>query len=81
VAATGLNLEVTDQALNEISARGYDPVYGARPLKRVIQQQIQNPLASEILKGEFPAGSIARVDFRDGEFTFEKVVEAEVVEA
>jgi len=81
VASTGLQLEVTEHALDEIAARGYDPVYGARPLKRVIQQQIQNPLASEILKGEFPQGSIARVDFRDGEFTFEKVVEAEVVEA
>ncbi len=81
VASTGLELEVTDRALNEIAARGYDPVYGARPLKRVIQQQLQNPLASEILKGEFPPGSIARVDFRDGEFAFEKVVEAEAVEA
>ena len=66
-----LQLAVTDEARDAIAARGYDPTYGARPLKRVIQQQIQNPLASEILKGEFPEGSIVRVDFREGEFTFE----------
>jgi ATP-dependent Clp protease ATP-binding subunit ClpB len=66
-----LQLEVTDDARDAIAARGYDPSYGARPLKRVIQQQIQNPLAGEILKGEFPEGSVVRVDFRDGDFTFE----------
>ncbi|MEX2142349.1 MAG: ATP-dependent chaperone ClpB [Pirellulales bacterium] len=66
-----LQLEVTDEARDAIAARGYDPTYGARPLKRVIQQQIQNPLAAEILKGEFPEGSVVRVDFRDGAFTFE----------
>jgi ATP-dependent Clp protease ATP-binding subunit ClpB len=66
-----LQLEVSEEARDAIAERGYDPTYGARPLKRVIQQQIQNPLASEILKGEFPEGSVVRVDYRDGEFTFE----------
>ena len=58
--------------MDEIARRGYDPTFGARPLKRVIQQQVQNPLATEILKGQFPEGSIVRIDFRDGEFTFER---------
>jgi ATP-dependent Clp protease ATP-binding subunit ClpB len=66
-----LQLEVTNEARDAIADRGYDPTYGARPLKRVIQQQIQNPLAGEILKGEFPEGSEVRVDFQDGEFSFE----------
>jgi ATP-dependent Clp protease ATP-binding subunit ClpB len=66
-----LQLDVTEEARDAIAERGYDPTYGARPLKRVIQQRIQNPLASEILKGEFPEGSLVRVDYRDGEFTFE----------
>jgi ATP-dependent Clp protease ATP-binding subunit ClpB len=66
-----LQLDVTNEARDAIAERGYDPTYGARPLKRVIQQQIQNPLAGEILKGEFPEGSAVRVDFQDGEFSFE----------
>jgi ATP-dependent Clp protease ATP-binding subunit ClpB len=66
-----LQLAVGEEARDAIAERGYDPTYGARPLKRVIQQQIQNPLASEILKGEFPEGSVVRVDYRDGEFSFE----------
>ncbi|MDZ4819835.1 MAG: AAA family ATPase, partial [Planctomycetota bacterium] len=65
-----LNLHVTETAMNEIGNEGYDPTYGARPLKRVIQQKLQNPLAREILRGEFPAGSTVEVDYRDGEFTF-----------
>ena len=69
-----LRLEVSDAAIHEIAEQGYDPLYGARPLKRVIQQKLQNPLATEILKGTFAPGSIARVDFRGEEFTFECVV-------
>ncbi len=68
----GLSLDVTEAAMDEIAKRGYDPTFGARPLKRVIQQQVQNPLATEILKGQFPEGSIVRIDFRDGEFTFDR---------
>lgn len=63
-------LEVTEGARNELSARGYDPAFGARPLKRVIQQELQNPLASEILKGEFAEGSTIRIDYDGTEFTF-----------
>jgi len=67
----GITCEVSDEALAAIAAQGYDPVYGARPLKRVIQQKIQNPLATELLKGTFSEGAHVRIDFRDGEFTFE----------
>jgi ATP-dependent Clp protease ATP-binding subunit ClpB len=67
-----MKLEVTAEAMDAIAREGYDPTYGARPLKRVIQQQIQNPLASEILKGRFGEGVTVRVDFREDGFTFER---------
>ena len=73
----GMKLEVTEEALDEIAREGYDPVYGARPLKRVIQQQIQNPLATELLKGRFGDGVTVRIDYRDGEFVFERIDVAE----
>ena len=57
---------------HEIANRGYDPPFGARPLKRVIQQELQNPLAAELLKGEYPEGSTVRIDFDGEEFTFER---------
>jgi len=66
----GIALDVTEAARNEIAAEGYDPTYGARPLKRVIQQRVQNPLAVELLKREFAPGSRVTIDFADGEFTF-----------
>ena len=78
LAQSDLRLEVTEAAINEIAARGYDPTYGARPLKRVIQQQIQNPLATELLRGQFAEGSLIRVDFRHDDFTFERVEEAQL---
>jgi ATP-dependent Clp protease ATP-binding subunit ClpB len=68
----GIKLDMTDRAIAAIAAQGYDPVYGARPLKRVIQQQIQNPLATEILKGEFAEGSMVKIDFHEDEFVFER---------
>jgi len=72
-ARAGITLECTPGAIAEISRLGYDPVYGARPLKRVIQQQLQNPLARELLSGRFPEGSRVRVDFVQDEFTFAPV--------
>ncbi len=65
-----LRLEVTDTARDLIAEEGYDPVYGARPLQRVIQQRIQNPLSMRILEGDYPEGSTVTVDARDGEFAF-----------
>ena len=69
--ANHLDFEVTDTALDEIATRGYDPAYGARPLKRVIQQQIAKPARAGIAQAQVPEGTKIRVDFRDGEFTFE----------
>jgi ATP-dependent Clp protease ATP-binding subunit ClpB len=66
----GLTMQVSEAARNAIANEGYDPVYGARPLKRVIQQRIQNPLAVELLRGDFREGDCIHVDFHDGEFTF-----------
>jgi ATP-dependent Clp protease ATP-binding subunit ClpB len=63
-----LTLEVTPAARDLIAEEGYDPVYGARPLKRVIQQQIQNPLSLRILEGDYAEGATVRVDVRNGEF-------------
>ncbi|MGC3969015.1 MAG: AAA family ATPase [Pirellulales bacterium] len=72
-----LHLDITEAAINAIAAKGYDPTYGARPLKRVIQQELQNPLATELLRGEFPAGSTIRVDAQDGEFAFSRATAEE----
>ncbi len=68
----GIELEVTPAASDAIAKDGYDPSYGARPLKRVIQQRLQNPLALEILKRELAEGSRAKVDHVDGQFTFQR---------
>ncbi len=68
----GLQLVVTEAARQEIANRGYDPVYGARPLKRVIQQELQNPLATELLKGQFSEGATIEIGLNGDQFTFEK---------
>ena len=65
-----MKLEVSDAALAAISQAGFDPVFGARPLKRAIQAQIENPLAKEILEGKFAAKDTIDVDCRDGVITF-----------
>jgi len=67
-----IELEVTEAAKQVLADRGYDPHYGARPLKRVIQRMVQDPLAMRILEGEFPEGSRVRVDAQDGELSFRK---------
>lgn len=69
----GITLEVTDRAIEALADLGYDPTYGARPLKRVIQRQIENPLAVELLKESDWEGLTMRVDWKDGEFSFERV--------
>jgi ATP-dependent Clp protease ATP-binding subunit ClpB len=79
VAQMEMKLEVSDDALMELAREGFDPVYGARPLKRAIQQQIENPLAKEILSGRFGPKDIIHVDVEDGRIVFEQVMEAEVV--
>ncbi|WP_024929509.1 ATP-dependent chaperone ClpB [Methylophilus sp. OH31] len=72
VAAMDMQLEISDAALAEIANAGFDPVYGARPLKRAIQSEIENPLAREILAGQFAAKDTIRVDFQAGKMQFRK---------
>jgi len=68
-----ISLRVTDAAKRQLAVLGYDPVYGARPLKRVIQRSLQDPLALKVLEGGFREGDTIEVDVgRDGEFTFKK---------
>ena len=67
----GYGLEVTDAAKDLLAAEGYDPAYGARPLKRVIQQRIQNGLANELLAGHFEEGSTITIDAAQDGFVFE----------
>jgi ATP-dependent Clp protease ATP-binding subunit ClpB len=67
-----MELELDAQALDLIGTIGFDPVYGARPLKRAIQQQIENPLAQRILRNELMPGDQVRVSVRSGELVFEK---------
>ncbi|MEL6109737.1 MAG: AAA family ATPase, partial [Planctomycetota bacterium] len=66
----GLAIKVSDAALDRIAEIGYDPTYGARPLKRVIQREVQNPLATALLKNAFAAGSTIQVDLQGDEFIF-----------
>ncbi|PKM45842.1 MAG: ATP-dependent chaperone ClpB [Gammaproteobacteria bacterium HGW-Gammaproteobacteria-1] len=72
LAERDMQLELAAAALDKLSAAGFDPVYGARPLKRAIQQQIENPLAQAILSGRFMPGDTIRVDVQDGQMVFEK---------
>jgi len=67
-----MDLTLDDAARDLLGEAGFDPVYGARPLKRAIQQQIENPLAQKILQGEFVPGDRIRVGARDGQLTFSK---------
>jgi ATP-dependent Clp protease ATP-binding subunit ClpB len=69
----GYQLEVTDGVRIEIANRGYDPSMGARPLKRVIQQELQNPLATELLKGGYPEGATIRIDYDGSDFAFQAI--------
>jgi ATP-dependent Clp protease ATP-binding subunit ClpB len=69
---SGIALEVTPSAISAIAAEGYDPTYGARPIKRLIQQKIQNPLAVEVLRQRVSEGTHVVVDCVDGEFSFER---------
>ena len=72
LAERHITLSLTDAAKEHLAEVGYDPVYGARPLKRAIQRELQDPLAMRILRGEFGEGSTVRVDTRDGQLTFER---------
>ncbi|HEX2766545.1 MAG TPA: ATP-dependent chaperone ClpB [Candidatus Limnocylindria bacterium] len=70
LAEVGVRLEITEEALTHLAREGYDPVYGARPLRRAIQRELENPLARRLLAGEFAGTDVVRVDVVDGQLTF-----------
>jgi len=72
LAERGIELELTDEAKHVLAEAGWDPTYGARPLKRAIQRMIENPLALRLLEGDFGEGDAVRVDAKDGELFFER---------
>ncbi len=72
LAKMEMDLDLSEAALHKIAEAGFDPVYGARPLKRAIQQEIENPLSKLILEGKFGPKDVIRVDVSDGGLAFEK---------
>ncbi|HXK34647.1 MAG TPA: ATP-dependent chaperone ClpB [Dehalococcoidia bacterium] len=76
-----IGIELTDAAREHLIEAGFEPAYGARPLKRVIQREVLDPLALRLLQGEFRAGDRVRVDAQDGVLTFHRIVLGEAVAA
>ncbi len=74
LAAQGMKLVVSEAALAELGKVGFDPLYGARPLKRAIQQEIENPVARLVLEGRFGPNDVIPVDFKNGKFMFDRIV-------
>ena len=74
----GINAKVTEAAIHEIGKAGFDPVYGARPLKRAIQNEIENSLSTEILSGKFADKDNLEIDFNKGKFIFNKIHETAI---
>lgn len=72
-----IGLSVSAEALDKLGQAGFDPVYGARPLKRALQVRVETPLARELLAGRFGPGDTVRVEVRDGEFAFVREVSTE----
>ena len=77
LAERKLSLELTDAAKEVLAEAGWDPTYGARPLKRALQRLVENPLAQRLLEGEFAEGDTIRVDAQNGELVFERAPAAE----
>jgi ATP-dependent Clp protease ATP-binding subunit ClpB len=77
LAERRLTIELTDAAKEAVAEAGWDPAYGARPLKRAVQRLIENPLALRLLEGEFAEGDAVRVDAQDGALVFERAAAAE----
>ena len=75
LAERKLSLELTDAAKEVLAEAGWDPTYGARPLKRALQRLVENPLAQRLLQGEFAEGDTIRVDAQNGELVFEHAAE------
>ena len=81
LADRGLKLELTDEAKQAIGDAGWDPTYGARPLKRAIQRLLENPLALRLLEGDFGEGDTIPVDAQNGDLVFMKAAAAEAAAA
>ena len=81
LADRGIDLELTDAAKETLAEAGWDPTYGARPLKRALQRMVENPLAMRLLEGDFADGDRIRVDAQNGELVFAKVGAAEPARA
>jgi ATP-dependent Clp protease ATP-binding subunit ClpB len=76
LADRDLHLQISDAAMYALAEEGFDPQFGARPLKRVIQQRIENPLATQLLAGEFTPGDTVHVDYEGKSFRFSTAVAA-----
>jgi ATP-dependent Clp protease ATP-binding subunit ClpB len=81
LAERGIELELTEAAKETLAEAGWDPTYGARPLKRALQRMVENPLAMRLLEGDFSDGDSIRVDAQNGELVFQKASAAEPARA
>jgi ATP-dependent Clp protease ATP-binding subunit ClpB len=81
LAERRIAIELTDAAKETLAEAGWDPAYGARPLKRAIQRLVENPLALRLLEGEFGDGDTIRIDAQEGEIVFEKAAAQETAAA
>ena len=70
LAAQGVGLKLSDAALDFVAAAGFDPVYGARPLKRAVQDLLENPMARALLEGKYAPGDTVQVELKDGKLVF-----------
>jgi ATP-dependent Clp protease ATP-binding subunit ClpC len=71
-----MTLEVTQALLDHLGEEGFDPVFGVRPLRRVIQNEVEDRLSDSLLEGEFEEGDTIRLDYTDGEVTAERIASA-----
>jgi len=67
----GITIQVTEEARGWLAERGYDPVFGARPLRRTLQREVESPLSRKLLGGEFKSGDVVKVAVREDELFFE----------
>jgi len=74
-----MDLSVSEEALDKLGEAGFDPVYGARPLKRAIQQNLENSLAQQLLQGDFMPGDVIKVTLGDDGFSFSRGEKSDVV--
>ena len=79
MAEKDLSLDISDEVVDVIADAGFDPVYGARPLKRVIKNKIEKELAKRILGGEFSPGDIINIGMKDSNVMFSKTIQADLI--